>query len=96
MVDQNYEGELNVITITDDDGNETYYEEDVIIPYNGKNFAVLISIPSEDEEEGHQHDEPEAIIARIEEDENGELSFEAPEDEEFDAVADIYSQMDAE
>ena len=91
--------EVNVVVLTDDQGNEGYFMEEMIIPYNGKNFAVLVAIDEdccEDEDcECHHHEEDEddyCIIARIDFDENGEAVYVAPTDEEYEAVAELYDQ----
>lgn len=90
MVEQGYEGEVSVVVIDDGEGHETYYEEDMVINYEGKSFAVLISLPPEDCEPGCKcHEEPEVIIARIDT-ENGEDVYVGPTDEEFEAVLAIY------
>ena len=75
--------EVDVVVLTDEEGNESYFMEEMIIPYNGKNFAILVGIDDdccEDEEcECHHHDEEDdddvAIIARIDFDENGEAVY---------------------
>ena len=91
--------EVNVVVLTDDQGNEGYFMEEMIIPYNGKNFAVLVAIDEdccEDEEcECHHHEEDEddyCIIARVDFDENGEAVYVAPTDEEYEADAELYDQ----
>ena len=90
MADLDYEGEVTVVTFTDDEGHETHYEEDMVINYDGKRFAVLVSLPPEDCEPGCKcHEEPEVIIARIDQ-EDGEDIYVAPTDEEFDAVLALY------
>ena len=75
--------EVNVVVLTDDQGNEGYFMEEMIIPYNGKNFAVLVAIDDdccEDEDcECHHHEEDEAVYV-------------APTDEEYEAVAELYDQ----
>ena len=78
-----------VITITGPDGTEQDYVQDTVIPFAGKEFAVLVSIPeSEDSTE-----EPDIILARIDTDEHGEPLYVPPTDEEYDAVAEIYEAM---
>ena len=71
--------EVQVVVLTDDNGNEAYFMEEMIIPYEGKSFAVLVSIDEdccEDEDcDCHHHHEEEdeddyCIIARIDFDEN--------------------------
>lgn len=59
-----------------------------MIPFSGKEFAVLVSIPESEDEE-----EPDIILARIDINENGEAEYVPPTDEEYDAVADIYDAM---
>ena len=87
--------EISVVVIEDEEGNEFYYEEDMVIPYDNKEFAILISLPPEDCEDGCAcHEETEVIIARIDKDENGDPLYVAPEDDEFDAVQKIYEEID--
>ncbi len=95
------EEEVDVVVLTDEQGNESYFMEEMVIPYNGKNFAVLVGIDDdccEDEEcdcHDHDHDEEEdvCIIARIDFDENGEAVYVGPTDEEYEAVAALYDEM---
>ena len=74
-----------IISVSDPGGIERDYVQDVVIPFAGKEFAVLVSIP-EDEE-------PEIILARVDTDKNGEAEYVPPTDEEYDAVAEIYNEM---
>ena len=55
--------EVEVITITGEDGQEEYYAVDVTIPYAGKEFAVLVPYS----EEGDESADGDAIIARLDE-----------------------------
>ncbi len=80
---------VNVVTMTDPDGNETEFAEDVVIPYDGKQFAALVRIPMSEADE----EEPDIILARMETDETGEIAYVPPTDEEFDAVSQIYENM---
>lgn len=96
MVEQGYEGEVSVVVIDDGEGNEMYYTEELVIPYDGKEFAVLVSLPPEECEPGCKcHEEPEVIIARIDKEDDGDV-YVAPSDAEFDAVIKIYEEMDDE
>ncbi len=78
-----------VVTITGPDGSEQDFAQDVVIPYDGKEFAVLVSIPESESDTK----EPEIILARIDTDENGEAEYVPPTDEEYDAVEAIYNEM---
>ena len=90
MKEENLQEEaVNIVTMTDPDGNETEFAEDVIISYAGKQFAALVRIPQSEEDE----EEPEIILARMETDETGEIAYVPPTDEEFDAVSEIYENM---
>ena len=62
MVDLGYEGEVTIVTFVDEDGKEIHYEQDLEINYDGKRFAILVELPSEDCEPGCKcHEEPQAI-----------------------------------
>ncbi|ERT57878.1 MULTISPECIES: DUF1292 domain-containing protein [Megasphaera] len=80
--------EVQVVTVTGENGEEEYYEEDVRIEHDGKQFCVLIPIPDEEEDEI----DGDAIIARLDE-EDGEVIYVAPTDEEFEAVSKKYDQI---
>lgn len=79
--------EISVI-LTDDEGNEIECAQVEVIPFQGKQFAVLVVIPSSETEE-----EPEIILARMDKDAKGEVVYVPPTDDEYDAVADIYDAM---
>ena len=67
MVDLGYEGEVTIVTFVDEDGKEIHYEQDLEINYDGKRFAILVELPSEDCEPGCKcHEEPQAIEEEFE------------------------------
>ena len=72
-----------IISVSDPGGIERDYVQDVVIPFAGKEFAVLVSIP----EDGENVEEPEIILARVDTDKNGEAEYVPPTDEEYDAVS---------
>ncbi len=91
-----------VVVMTDEDGNEFYYEEEMIIPVGEERFALLVGIPSEEEEHGHScgcgcdhegDEEEDVIIAKIVVDESGEETYIEPSDEEFEAVQKVYEEL---
>ena len=81
--------EVDVVVLTDEQGNESYFMEEMIIPYNGKSFAVLVAI----DEYCCEDEDDYCIIARIDFDENGEAVYVGPTDEEYEAVAALYDQF---
>ncbi len=92
----------NIVVITDEEGNESYFVEEMVIPVGNKNFAVLVGIDEdgcgcEDEDcHCHEHEDDEeenVIIARIDFDENGEPVYLGPTDEEFEAVKAEYEKI---
>lgn len=86
---ENYEDPVSVI-ITAPDGTEEEFVEDVVLPFEGKEFAILVAIPQTEED----MEDPEIILARIDKDgETGEPVYVPPTDEEYDAVAKIYDEM---
>lgn len=92
-----------VVVMTDEEGNEFYYREELIIPVGEKRFAILVPIEV-DEEEGCEcsdtacdcGDETDVFIARIDTDENGEEVYVDPTDEEFDQVLKAYDELVSE
>ncbi len=78
-----------IVTITAPDGSERDFVQDVTIPYKGKEFAVLVSIPLSEDDAS----DPEIILARIDLDESGQAEYVPPTDEEYDAVEALYNEL---
>lgn len=107
--DKNNEEILNgdvLIEMTDEDGNVFYYSEELIIPVDGVNFALLVEVKDE-----HEHGEgctcggdcdcgcedDDVIIAKIVTGADGEDEYIEPTDEEFEKVRAAYEKLlDAE
>ena len=85
-----------LIEMTDEDGNVFYYVEEMIIPVDGENFALLVEVKDE-----HEHGEgcdcgcedDDVIIAKIVVNEYGEEEFIEPTDEEFEKVQEAYEKI---
>ena len=87
-----------LIEMTDEDGNVFYYVEEMIIPVDGENFALLVEVKDE-----HEHceccggdcdcEDDDVIIAKIVVNENGEEEFIEPTDEEFEKVQEAYEKI---
>jgi len=80
-----------VVVITDEKGNESYYLEEMVIPMDGKNFALLTQIPEEDNTDPEEEDN--VIIARVDFDDKGDPVYLDPTDEEFEAVRKAYEEI---
>lgn len=89
-VEENFDEDF-VIEMTDADGNVFLYSEEMIIPVDGENFALLIAIHEDDEE--NFDDEEEVIIAKIVLNEDGEEEYIEPTDEEFERVQQAYEKL---
>lgn len=94
--------EEEIVVITDEDGKEMYFREEMVIPVGEKSFAVLSALEIDDcdcdDEECHCHDgedddDDNVIIARIEFDEDGNEIYLGPTDEEFDEVKAAYEKL---
>lgn len=88
---EEYRDDSDVIVLTDDEGNDHEFELLEILEVNDREYAVLAPLdgegPAEDEDVG----EDEAIILRVETDENGERVFsDIEDDEEWEAVAEAW------
>ena len=87
-----------IIVMTDEDGNESYYCEEMIIPVGEDNFALLVPALSDEEaaeadDDAAEGREDEAFFAKIVLDENGEETYVEPSDEEFEAVCRAYERI---
>lgn len=96
------EEQENIVVLTDENGNESYFVEEMVIPVGDKNFAILVGITVDDccdDEECHCHDHEDeeedenVVIARIDFDEDGEPVYVGPTDEEFEAVKVAYEKF---
>ena len=82
-----------IVVMTNEDGDECYYREEMIIPIGEERFAVLIALTASSEEELESAEEgDEATIAKIVT-EDGEDIYTDPTDEEFDAVRHAYELL---
>ena len=86
-----------VVVMTDEEGNEYYYREEMIIPVGEKKYAILVAIDEDEcecESEGCGCDEDvDVFIARIDTDESGEEIYVDPTDEEFEEVRAAYEEL---
>ena len=81
MADEIYDADI--ITLTDEDGNETEFEVIASLEIDGNLYYALM--PVEDNENG------DCVILKLEEDENGdEILSTIDDDDEYERVADVF------
>ena len=87
VVEEDTEG--TVVVITDEEGNEYNYVEEMVFDAG-----------SDEECECHEHDEEcgceeevDVILAKIVKDENGEVEYIEPTDEEFEIAQQAYEEL---
>lgn len=81
--------ELNLVELSDEEGNVTSCEIYDIVEFEGKTYAMLLPVDSEDEEE------PELIVLEYVEEEDEGTFVSIEDEEEFNRVCDyIESLMD--
>ena len=86
-----------IVVMTNEDGDEFYYREEMIIPIGEDRFAVLVALNVSSEEDLENAEEgDEATIAKIVMDDDGEDIYTDPTDEEFDAVRRAYELIEDE
>lgn len=75
----------NIITLIDENGEESLFEIILSLEAEGKDYAILV--PSNDEEDD------DALIFRIDKDEKGEILVPIEDDEEYQIVVDVYETL---
>jgi uncharacterized protein YrzB (UPF0473 family) len=94
--------ESQVVVMTDEEGKEYYYREDMIIPIDDKRFSILVPIDIEEDCECTDTgcdccgEDADAVIARIDTDDDGEDVYVDPTDEEYEQVIKAYDEIIAE
>ena len=98
VVEEDTEG--TVVVITDEEGNEYNYVEEMVFDAGSDKYAILVSIDGDEECECHEHDEEcgceeevDVILAKIVKDENGEVEYIEPTDEEFEIAQQAYEEL---
>ena len=89
VVEEDTEG--TVVVITDEEGNEYNYVEEMVFDAGSDKYAILVSIDGDEECECHE--EVDVILAKIVKDENGEVEYIEPTDEEFEIAQQAYEEL---
>lgn len=85
-----------LVIMTDEDGNEYKYIEEMILPVDGQNFALLTEVTDHEDHDGSCDcgcGEDAVIIAKIIEGDDGEAEYVEPTDEEFELVQKTYDAI---
>lgn len=97
-----------IVVITDDEGNEYNYAQEMEFSAGDDKFAILVSIDGDScgcgcDEHEHEHahedgeecgcEEVEVILAKIVKDENGEVEYVEPTEEEFARAQQAYDAL---
>ncbi len=91
-----------LIEMTDEDGNVFYYVEEMIIPVDGVNFALLVEWHGDHDHCDHEHGDgcgcdcdcdDDVIIAKIVTGADGQDEYIEPTDEEFEKVQAAYEKL---
>ena len=96
--EKDMEEEGIVVVMTDEEGNEFYYREEMIIPVGEDRYALLVGMNDEHEHGhgcGHDHEEgdEDVLIAKIVVGEDGEEEYVEPSDDEFEKVQAAYDAL---
>ena len=84
------EYDVDLITLTDEDGVEHTFELADTLEHNGNNYVALIAA-IEDGANEYLEDDGDLVVMKIVSEENGEEVLELIEDdEEFDEISDIF------
>lgn len=75
-----YEMDDGLIELIDDDGNSTMFEHIVTIEYEGETYIMVVEESALDYAEEHGEDELDAIVLRVDRDEDGQDVYSEIED----------------
>lgn len=96
------DSEGTVVIITDEEGNEYNYVEEMVFPAGKDEYAILVSIDGDEGGCGEEHihdedcecdEEIDVILAKVVKDENGEIEYIEPTDEEFEIAQKAYEEL---
>ncbi|WP_294156722.1 DUF1292 domain-containing protein [uncultured Selenomonas sp.] len=88
-----------VIEIEDADGNTYLYEEEMILPVDGEQYAILVGIHDDEEDAGSacgcgcEDGDEDVIVAKILTNAHGEEEYVEPTEEEFERFQAAYDEL---
>ena len=75
----------NIITLIDENGEESLFVIILSLEAEGKDYAILVPLNDEEDDD--------ALIFRIDKDEKGEILVPIEDDEEYQIVVDVYETL---
>ena len=72
----------NIINLIDENGVESQFEIILTLEAEGKEYAILMPV-----------EEEEALVFRIDQDEQGEILVPLEDDKEYEIVVDVYNTL---
>lgn len=85
--------ELNIIEVSDEDGNITNCEIYDVVEFEGKTYAMLLPVKDETDEQNEEQEDELIILEYIEDGEEGSLVSIEDEDE-FNRVCDYIESLE--
>jgi len=90
MTDNFIEDGMDIVVLTDEDGNETQFEIIDVKEFKGNTYYALIPL----EDDAETDEAVDFVILKSEKDENGEeILVTVDDDEEFYDVADLFEDI---
>ena len=90
MTDNFMEEGMDIVVLTDEEGNETQFEVIDVKEYNGNTYYALIPL----EDDAETDEAVDFVILKVEKDENGEdILVTVDDDDEFYDVADLFEDI---
>ncbi len=90
MAENFMEDGMDIVVLTDEDGNETQFEVIDVKEYNGNTYYALIPL----EDDAETDEAVDFVILKSEKDENGEeMLVTVDDDDEFYDVADLFEDI---
>ena len=90
MTDNFMEEGMDIVVLTDEEGNETQFEVIDVKEYNGNTYYALIPL----EDDAETDEAVDFVILKAEKDENGEeILVTVDDDDEFYDVADLFEDI---
>jgi len=81
---------MDIVVLTDEEGNETQFEVIDVKEYNGNTYYALIPL----EDDAETDEAVDFVILKVEKDENGEdILVTVDDDDEFYDVADLFEDI---